>query len=164
MSDSLPFHWLQHTRLPCPPQSLWVCSNSCPLSQGCYLTISSCHLLLGHLALTHGPKIPGSYAVLFFTALDLTSIIRHIYTWGCFCSGPATSFFLELLVLALCSSQGAYWTPSGLRASSSGVISFGFFILFMGFSRQENWSGLPFPPPVGHGCLHYDLSVLGGPA
>ena len=25
-----------------------------------------------------------------------------------------------------------------------------FFILFMGFSRQEYWSGLPFPSPVAH--------------
>ena len=24
---------------------------------------------------------------------------------------------------------------------------FGFYILFMGFSRQEYWNGLPFPPP-----------------
>ena len=32
-------HGLQHTRLPCP--SLWPCSNSCPLSRWCYLTISS---------------------------------------------------------------------------------------------------------------------------
>ena len=29
MSDSL--HGLQHTRLPCPPLSLGICSNSCPL-------------------------------------------------------------------------------------------------------------------------------------
>ena len=34
-------HGLQHTRLPCPSLSLQVCSNSHPLSQGCYLTISS---------------------------------------------------------------------------------------------------------------------------
>ena len=27
---------------------------------------------------------------------------------------------------------------------------FGLFILFMGFSRQEYWSGLPFPSPVDH--------------
>ena len=33
--------WLRHTRLPCPPLSSRVCSNSCPLSQWCYLTISS---------------------------------------------------------------------------------------------------------------------------
>ena len=32
---------LQHTRLPCPPLSPWVCSNSCPLSQWCHPTISS---------------------------------------------------------------------------------------------------------------------------
>ena len=33
-------HGLQHTRLPCPP-SPRVCSNSCPLGQWYYLTISS---------------------------------------------------------------------------------------------------------------------------
>ena len=37
-SDSLQPHGLQHTRLPCPPLSLRVCSNSCSLSQWCYLT------------------------------------------------------------------------------------------------------------------------------
>ena len=41
VSDSLPPCGLQHTRLLCPPLSLRVCSNSCPLSQWCYLTISS---------------------------------------------------------------------------------------------------------------------------
>ena len=36
--------------------------------------MSSCHLLLDHVqfALIHGPNIPGSYAVLFFIALDFT--------------------------------------------------------------------------------------------
>ena len=34
-------HELQHTRLPCPLLSPGVCSNSCPLSQWCHLTISS---------------------------------------------------------------------------------------------------------------------------
>ena len=29
--------------------------------------------------------------------------------------GPATPFFLELLVIAFCSSPVAYWTPSNLR-------------------------------------------------
>ena len=32
---------MQHTRLLCPPLSPRVCSNSCPLSQWCYLTFSS---------------------------------------------------------------------------------------------------------------------------
>ena len=33
-----------------------------------------------------------------------------------------------------------------------------FFILFMGFSRQEYWSGLPFPSPVDH--ILSDLSTM----
>ena len=41
MSDSLQPHELQHTRLPCPSLSPRVCSDSCALSQWCYLTISS---------------------------------------------------------------------------------------------------------------------------
>ena len=41
MSSSLQFQGLQHVRLPCPSLSLGVCSNSCPLSQWCYLTILS---------------------------------------------------------------------------------------------------------------------------
>ena len=34
--------------------------------------------------------------------------------------------------------------------SSFSVLSFGLFILFMGFSRQEYCSGLPFPSPADH--------------
>ena len=41
MSDSLWAFELQHTRLPCPSLSTRVCSNSHPLSQWCYPTISS---------------------------------------------------------------------------------------------------------------------------
>ena len=41
VSDSLWPHGLQHTRLPCPSLPPGVCSNSCPVSQWCYLTISS---------------------------------------------------------------------------------------------------------------------------
>ena len=42
LSDSSQLHGLQHTRLLCPPPlSPRVFSSSCPLSQWCYLTISS---------------------------------------------------------------------------------------------------------------------------
>ena len=40
-SDSLWPHGLQHARLPCPPLSPRVCSNSCPLSWWCYPALSS---------------------------------------------------------------------------------------------------------------------------
>ena len=41
ISNSLSPHGLQHARLLCPPLSLRVCSDLCPLSQWYYLTISS---------------------------------------------------------------------------------------------------------------------------
>ena len=66
-------------------------------------------------------------------------------TGCCFCFGSITSFFLELF---LHWSPVAYWTPTDLGSSSFSVLSFCLFILVMGFSRQEYWSGLPFPSPV----------------
>ena len=41
VSDSLWPHGLHHTRLPCPSPTPGACSNSCPLSRWCHLTISS---------------------------------------------------------------------------------------------------------------------------
>ena len=54
MSDSLWPHELQHIRLPCPPLSPGVCSDSCPLNWWCYLTILSSATLL-HLCLQSFP-------------------------------------------------------------------------------------------------------------
>ena len=34
--------------------------------------------------LIHGPNIPGSYAILFFTTSDFTSITSHIHNWVLF--------------------------------------------------------------------------------
>ena len=48
--------------------------------------------------------------------------------------GPSSSFPLELF---LHSSTVVYWTPMGLGSSTSSVISFYLFILFMEFSGQE---------------------------
>ena len=44
------------------------------------MSVHSCHLLFHHFQFTmiHGPNIPGSYAILFFIALDFTSITNHI--------------------------------------------------------------------------------------
>ena len=41
MFDSLQPHGLHHARLPCPSPTPSACSNSCPSSQWCHLTISS---------------------------------------------------------------------------------------------------------------------------
>ena len=84
----------------------------------------------------------------------LTSTVGH-----CFHSGSVSSFFL---VLFFHSSPVAYCAPPGLGSSSFSVLSFCLFILFMGFSRQEYWSGLPFPSPVDH--ILSELSTISHPS
>ena len=58
-----------------------------------------------------------------------------------FLFGPATSFFLELLLIVFHSSPVADWTPSDLEDVSSGITAFCLFMLSVGFSRQRHWSG-----------------------
>ena len=73
----------------------------------------------------------------------------------CFCFGYIPSFFLELF---LHWSPVAYWALTDLGSSSFSILSFCLFLLFMEFSRQEYWSGLPFPSPVDH--ILSDLSTM----
>ena len=59
--------------------------------------------------------------------------------------GTALSFFLEILVIALCSPPVAYWTPSNLRGSSSSVIYFVPFHTVHGAlaARMLEWFAIP---------------------
>ena len=159
MSDSLRTLGLQHARLLCPSLSPGVCSNSCPLSQWCSLTISYSTTPLSPVAFNlsqHqglfqwvGPwfmdltfQVPVQYHSLQrWTLLSPpdTSTTKHHFRFG-----PAASFFLELLVIALCSSPVAYWAPSDIGSSSYSVVSFCLFRLFIGFSQQEYWVGCHF--------------------
>ena len=76
-------------------------------------------------------------------------------TTGCwFYFGCILSFFPEFF---LHWSPVAYWAPTDLGSFSFSILSFCLFILIMGFSRQEYWSGLPFPSPVDH--ILSDLST-----
>ena len=105
-----------------------------------YLTTSNLHWFMD---LTF--RVPMQYCYLQHQILlssPFTSTTGH-----CFCFGSISSFFLELF---LHSSPIAYWTSTNLGSSSLSVTSFCLFILFMGFSRQEYGSGLPFPSPVDH--------------
>ena len=77
----------------------------------------------------------------------------------CFSFGSIPSFFLDLF---LHWSPVAYWAPTDLGSFSFSILSFCFFILFMGFSRQEYWSGLPFPSPVDH--ILSDLPTMTRPS
>ena len=98
-------------------------------------------------------QVPMQYCSLQNQTLLLSLVT---FTTGCcFCFGSIPSFFLELF---LHWSPVAYWAPTDLGSSSFSVLSFCFFILFMGFSRQECWSGLPFPSPVDH--ILSELSIM----
>ena len=89
-------------------------------------------------------QVPMQYCSLQHRTL-LTSPVPST-TGCCFCFGSISSFFLELF---LHWPQAVYWVPTNLGSSSFSVLSFCLFILFMGLSRQEYWSGLPFPSPMG---------------
>ena len=98
-------------------------------------------------------QVPMQYCSLQHRTLLLSPVTS---TAGyCFCFGSIPSFFLELF---LHWSPVAYWAPSDLGSSSFSILSFCLFILFMGFSRQEYWSDLPFPSPVDHALS--DLSTM----
>ena len=90
-------------------------------------------------------QVPMQYCSLQHWTLLLSPV--PFTTGCCFCFGSIPSFFLELF---LHWSPVAYWAPADLGSSSFSVLSFCLFILFMGFSRQEYWSGLPFPSPVDY--------------
>ena len=77
-------------------------------------------------------------------------------TGRCFHFRCVLSFFLELF---LHWSPVAYWTPTHLGSSSFSVLSFCLFMLFMGFSRQEYWSGLPLPSPVDNILSEFSITT-----
>ena len=68
-------------------------------------------------------------------------------TGCCLFFGSISSFFLKLFLHC---SPVTYWMPTDLWSSSVCFLSFCLLILFMGFRRQEYWSGLPFPSPEDH--------------
>ena len=77
------------------------------------------------------------YSLQHWTSLSLPDTCTAEY---CFCFGPAISFFLELLVIALCSSPVAYWTPSDLGRWWCGnhfLVSY-----FLPFCMAHEWASL----------------------
>ena len=97
-------------------------------------------------------QVPMPFCSLRHRALLLSPVTST--TGYCFCFGSIPSFFLDLF---LHWSPVGYWAPTNLGSSSFSVLSFCLFILFMGFSRQEYWSGLPFPSPVTTFCQNSPL-------
>ena len=84
---------------------------------------------------------------LTFQVLMQYCYLQHIHNLSLF------SLWLHLFILSGVISHFSpvvYLALTDLKSLSFSFISFCLFILFMGFSRQEIWSGLPSPSPVGH--------------
>ena len=90
-------------------------------------------------------QVPMHYCCLQYWTL-LPSPVTST-TWVFFCFGSISSFSLELFLHWF---LVAYWAPTDLQSSTFSFLYFWLFILFMGFSRQECRSGLPFHSPGDH--------------
>ena len=149
MSDCLRPHGLQHAKLPCPSPSPGACSNSCPSSWWCHPSISSsvvpfssclqCFLASGSFPILHirWPNIGASASasvlpmnIQGWFPLRLTSVISLLS------KGFSRVFSSTLLLLSRFSRVWLCATPETAAHQASP---------FLGFSRQEHWSGLPFP-------------------
>ena len=98
-------------------------------------------------SLIHGPNIPGSYAILFFTVLNFISITSHIHNWVLFLLWLCL-FILPGVVSPLFSSSilGTYW-PGEL------IFQCHIFLPFHtvhGVLKARILKGFPFPSPVDH--------------
>ena len=117
--------------------------------------------------LIHGPNLPGSSAISFFTALDFTFTTRHIHNWASF------SLWSSCFILSGAISNCPLLFPSSiLDTFQLGGLIF-WCHTFLSFrtvhevllARILEW----FTTSSSRGphfvrTLHYDLSVLGGPA
>ena len=90
-----------------------------------------------------------------------TSTTEHHFRFG-----PAASFFLELLVIALHFSPGAYWTSSDCRLIFQFHISLPFHTVYgVLVMRILEWFAIPSSSgPHFVRPIHCDLSVLGDSA
>ena len=113
--------------------------------------------------IVHGPNIPGSYAVLFFIALNFTSNTSHIHNWILF------SLWLRFLILSGVISP--LFSSSTLSTYWSGEFTFQCQI-FLPFhtvhgvlkARILKWFAILFSSgPHSIRPLHHDPPVLGRP-
>ena len=88
-------------------------------------------------------QVPVQYCSLQHQTLLLSPVTSR--NECCFHFASISSFFLELF---LHWSPVAHWALIDWWSSFFSILSFCLFIMFIGFSKQEYWSGLPFPSPV----------------
>ena len=114
-------------------------------------------------ALIHGPDIPGSYAILLFTASDLASTTSHIHNW--------VLFFLWLHPFILSGVISPLISSSILGTYLLGEFPFHYPVILPFHTvhgvlkaRKLKWFAIPFSSgPHSVRPLHHDPPILGGP-
>ena len=105
--------------------------------------------------LIHGPNIPGSYAILFFTASDFTSNTSHIHNW--------VLFLLWLHLFNLSGVISLFFSSSILGTYLPGEFIFQCHIFLPfhtvhGLLKAIILKWFAFPSPVEHVLL--ELSIM----
>ena len=123
------------------------------------------HLLFEHfkLILIHGPNLPGSYAILLFTASGFTSITSHTHNWALFL------LWLHLFILSGVSSPLFSSSILGIYQPGEFIFQCHIFLPFHTVievlkGRILKWLDISFSSgPCFVRTLHRDPSILGGP-
>ena len=155
MSDSFWLHGLQHIRTPCPSPTPRAYSNSCPSSRRCRPTIESA-MPSNHLILCRPLfLLPSIFPSIRVFSNESVLCIRWPKHWSfSFSISPSNEYsglisfrtdwfdLLAVLLLLLLSHFSRVWLcvipqMAAHQAPPS-----------LGLSRQEHWSGLPFPSPI----------------
>ena len=126
MSDSLWPHGLQHSRLPCPSLSPRVGLNSCPLSQWCYLTISSSVSL-------------SSSCPQYFPASGYFPMSQLFASGGQSIAALASAAVLPIYIKS--------WFPLGLPGLVS-LLSMGLSRVFSSTTVQKHQFSFPYSPTL----------------
>ena len=98
-------------------------------------------------------KLPWFMDLTFHVPMQYCSLQHHTFTTRHVHNQASFLLWLSLFILSEAiyplfpSSILGTYQPGGLIFQCH---TFCLFILFMGFTRQENWSGLPLPSPVDH--------------
>ena len=118
---------------------------------------------LPYIPWIYGPNLPGSYAILFFTASDFTSNSSHIHSWVLFL------LWFHLFILSGVISLLIFSSILGTYQPGEFIFQCPIFLPFHTVhevlkARILKWFAIAFSSgPRFVRTLHCDPSVLGGP-
>ena len=114
-------------------------------------------------ALIHGPNIPGSYAILLFTALDHASITSPIHNWVLFLLWLHPFIFSGVISPLISSSILGTYRPGEFNFQCPIILPF-HTVHGVLKARMLKWFAIPFSSaPCFVRTLHHDPSIMGGP-